>query len=59
MRTTSSTRPLTGGHHNDVTQLTPLLQAVLLARGKHARPRRRLAVVLVDRGYDRVPGGGS
>ncbi|BBC91889.1 hypothetical protein SRO_0713 [Streptomyces rochei] len=43
---------LTGGNRNDVTQLTPLLQAVPPVRGKRGRPRRRPDVVLGDRGYD-------
>lgn len=43
---------LTGGNRNDVTQLTPLLQAVPSVRGKRGRPRRRPDVVLADRGYD-------
>ncbi|WP_435848188.1 IS5 family transposase [Streptomyces decoyicus] len=44
--------PLTGGNHNDVTQLIPLLHAVPPVRGKRGRPRRRPDVVLGDRGYD-------
>ncbi|MEY9484217.1 transposase [Streptomyces calvus] len=43
---------LTGGNRNDVTQLTPLLQAVPPVRGKRGRPRRRPDVVLGDLGYD-------
>ncbi|MBK3547347.1 transposase [Streptomyces sp. MBT60] len=43
---------LTSGNRNDVTQLVPLLQAVLSVRGKRGRPRRRPDVVLGDRGYD-------
>ena len=45
---------LTGGNRNDVTQLTPLLEA-LHARpvaGKQARPRQKPDRVLADRGYD-------
>ncbi|MEE4494502.1 IS5 family transposase [Streptomyces sp. BE230] len=43
---------LTGGNRNDVTQLTPLPQAVPPVRGKRGRPRRRPEVVLGDRGYN-------
>ncbi|WP_369251309.1 IS5 family transposase [Streptomyces sp. R41] len=43
---------LTGGNRNEVTQLVPLLEAVPPVRGKRGRPRRRLDVVLADRGYD-------
>lgn len=42
----------TGGNRNDVTQLTPLLEAVPSVRGKRGRPRRRPDVVLGDSGYD-------
>ncbi|MEW2398045.1 IS5 family transposase [Streptomyces sp. NPDC046862] len=43
---------LTGGNHNDVTQLIPLLQAVPPVRGKRGPPRRRPDVLPADRGYD-------
>ncbi|GAA3074734.1 hypothetical protein GCM10010448_66450 [Streptomyces glomeratus] len=47
-----ASRPLTGGHRNDVTRLIPLLEAVPPARSKRGRPWRRPDVVLGDRGYD-------
>lgn len=42
----------TGGNHNDVTQLIPLLEAVPPVRGRRGRPRRRPEIVLGDRGYE-------
>nr|WP_229928889.1 IS5 family transposase [Kitasatospora xanthocidica] len=43
---------LTGGNHNDVTQLPPLLAKVPAVSGLVGRPRRRPEVLLADRGYD-------
>ncbi len=49
---------LTGGNHNDVTQLIPLVEAVPPIRGRRARPRRRgrprrrPRELFADRGYD-------
>lgn len=43
---------LTGGNHNDVTQLMPLVQAVPPVRGRRGRPRRRPDKLCADRGYD-------
>ncbi len=43
---------LTRGSHNDITQLLPLLDAVLSARGRVSRPRRRAVTLYADRGYD-------
>lgn len=41
-----------GGHRNDVTQLTPLIQAVPPIRGVAGRPRRRPRRRCADRGCD-------
>ena len=43
---------LTGGNHNDVTQLMPLIEAIPPVRGRRGRPRRRPGKVYADRGYD-------
>ncbi|MEK8171488.1 IS5 family transposase [Streptomyces sp. M19] len=43
---------LTGGNRNDVTQLIPLMQAVLPVRGKRGRPLHRPRRIYADRGYD-------
>ncbi|KOV76649.1 transposase [Streptomyces sp. NRRL WC-3723] len=43
---------MTRGSHNDITQLLPLLDAVLSARGRVSRPRRRAVTLYADRGYD-------
>ncbi len=40
---------LTGGNRHDVTQLLPLIEAILPIRG---RPRQRPRKVYADRGYD-------
>ena len=42
---------LTGGNRNDITQLTPLLDAVPPIRGLRGRPRRRPRELFADRGY--------
>jgi transposase len=52
-RSTSPARPWTPRPSgNDVTRLVPLLEAVPPVWSKRGRPRRRLDVVLADRGYD-------
>ena len=43
---------LTGGNHNDVTQLLPLVDAIPPIRGLRGRPKRRPRRVFADRGYD-------
>nr|WP_237281920.1 IS5 family transposase [Streptomyces griseochromogenes] len=43
---------LTGGNHNDVTQLLPLLDKVPPVAGVVGRPRHRPDALLADRGYD-------
>ncbi|MEV8248663.1 IS5 family transposase [Streptomyces rochei] len=43
---------LTVGNCNDVTQLVPLLDKIPAVAGQVARPRRRPAALLADRGYD-------
>jgi transposase len=43
---------LTGANAHDVTQLLPLVEAILAIRGVVGRPRRRPTVLLADRGYD-------
>ncbi len=43
---------LTVGNCNDVTQLVPLLDKIPAVVGQVARPRRRPAALLADRGYD-------
>ncbi len=43
---------LTGGNHNDITQLLPLLAKVPSVAGLVGRPRRRPDTFLADRGYD-------
>lgn len=42
----------TGGHRNDVTELLPLVDALVPVWGKRARPRRKPRVLYADRGYD-------
>lgn len=42
---------MTGGNHNDVTHLLPLIPAVPPIRGRRGRPRQR-PVPYADRGYD-------
>ncbi|WP_406082817.1 IS5 family transposase [Streptomyces zaomyceticus] len=43
---------LTGGNRHDVTQLTPLLDAIPRIRGLVGRPRHRPGRLFADRGYD-------
>jgi hypothetical protein len=43
---------VTGGNRNDVSQLLPLIHAVLPIRGKRGRPRQRPDVLYADRSYD-------
>lgn len=43
---------LTGGNHNDVTQLLPLIDRIPPVRGVVGRPRRRPDQLVGDRGYD-------
>lgn len=43
---------LTSGNRHDVTQLTPLLDAIPPARGIRGRPHRRPRRLFADRGYD-------
>jgi transposase len=43
---------LTGGNHNDVTQLLPLLDKIPAVAGTVGRPRRRPDTLFADRGYD-------
>ncbi|MFF4872807.1 IS5 family transposase [Streptomyces sp. NPDC000961] len=43
---------LTGGNRHDVTQLTPLLDAIPRIRGLAGRPRHRPGRLFADRGYD-------
>lgn len=43
---------LTGGNTHDVTQLTPLLDAIPRIRGLRGRPRHRTGRLFADRGYD-------
>ena len=43
---------LTGGNRNEVTQLTPLIQAIPPVRGRRGHPRRRPDTLYADRVYD-------
>ncbi|MFF4268176.1 transposase [Streptomyces virginiae] len=43
---------LTGGNRHHITQLLPLLDAVLSIRGGRGRTRRKSRSVYADRGYD-------
>jgi transposase len=43
---------LTGGNHDDITQLIPLIDAVPPIRGRRGRPRRKPREIYADRGYD-------
>jgi transposase len=43
---------LTGGNRHDVTQVTPLLNAIPRIRGRRGRPRNRPKRLFADRGYD-------
>ncbi len=43
---------LTSGNRHDVTQLTPLLDAIPRTRGVRGRPRHRPGRLFADRGYD-------
>lgn len=43
---------MTGANRNDVTQLIPLLDAVVPVGGRPGRPRKRPDRLLADRGYD-------
>jgi transposase len=42
---------LTGGNHNDVTQLLPLLNAIPPVRGRVGHPRCKPDSLFADRGY--------
>lgn len=46
---------LTGAQAHDVTQLTPLVDAIPAVRGKPGRPRRHPHRVQGDRAYDSEP----
>lgn len=46
---------LTGANVHDVTQMTPLIDAIPRIPGKRGRPRQRPDVVQGDRGYDSGP----
>ena len=43
---------LTGANRNDVTQLVPLIEAIVPIRGARGRPLSRPKRVYADRGYD-------
>lgn len=43
---------VTGGNHNDVSQLIPLVDRVPPVRGRVGRPHRRPDRLSADRGYD-------
>lgn len=43
---------LTGANRNDVTQLRPLIEAIVPIAGKRGRPVSRPRLVQADRGYD-------
>jgi transposase len=43
---------LTGANRNDVTQLLPLVDAIVPIRGVRGRPLRKPKVIYADRGYD-------
>ena len=43
---------LSGGNHNDVTELIPLVEAVPAVHGRRGLPRRRPTDLYTDRGYD-------
>jgi transposase len=43
---------LTSGNRHDITQLMPLLDAILRIRGMRGRPRQRPARLFADRRYD-------
>jgi transposase len=43
---------LTGANRNDVTQLVPLIEAIVPIGGKRGRPLSRPGRVYADRGYD-------
>ncbi|WP_409497179.1 IS5 family transposase [Amycolatopsis sp. cmx-11-12] len=43
---------LTGGNRHDVTQLMPLIHAILPVRGRPGPPRRRPRRIYADRAYD-------
>lgn len=43
---------LTSANRHDVTQLTPLLDAIARIRGLMGRPRHRPRRLFADRGYD-------
>ncbi|QRP48149.1 IS5 family transposase [Amycolatopsis sp. FDAARGOS 1241] len=49
---TPLTVTIAGRHHNDVTQLIPLIEAIPPMRGTVGKPRRRPLRLHVDRGYD-------
>ncbi|SOZ05357.1 transposase [Cupriavidus taiwanensis] len=46
---------LTGAHRNDVTQLLPLVDAIVPIRGARGRPLQKPKVIFADRGYDSDP----
>jgi transposase len=43
---------LTGANRNDVTQLVPLIEAIVPIGGVRGRPLSRPGCVYADRGYD-------
>ena len=43
---------VSGGNHNDVTQLMPVIQDIPPVRGRRRRPRRRPDTLYADRAYD-------
>jgi len=46
---------LTGGNRHDVTQLIPLMDALLPIAGKVGHPIQRPRGIFVDRAYDSEP----
>jgi transposase len=42
---------LSGGNHNDILEMVPLVDAIPPVRGKRGRPRRRPRRLLGDRAY--------
>ena len=46
---------ITGANRHDVTQLLPLVDAIVPVRGKPGRPRRRPDLVQGDRAYGSQP----
>jgi transposase len=43
---------LTGGNRNDITQLLPLVDGIILVAGNIGRPRQRPDRIVADRSYD-------